>query len=68
MAWLHGGISIVVCISTTGKFVNSSQVESVKVHFLIFFLCLQLTVTIKNDLGMTQQDVANSNIIALLAT
>jgi len=27
-----------------------------------------MTVTIKKDLHMTQQDVANSNIVALLAT
>jgi hypothetical protein len=31
-------------------------------------ISLQLTVTIKQDLNMTQEDVANSNIIALLAT
>lgn len=29
---------------------------------------MQLTVTIKQDLHMTQEDVANSNIVALLAT
>ena len=28
----------------------------------------QLSVTIKQDLKMTQEDVANSNIVALLAT
>lgn len=31
-------------------------------------LCHQLTDTIKGDLHMTQTDVANSNIVALLAT
>lgn len=29
---------------------------------------LKLTVTIRHDLNMSQQQIANSNIVALLAT
>lgn len=31
-------------------------------------ILVQLTISIRNDLKMTQADVANSNIVALLAT
>lgn len=64
MAGLYGGVSFVVCISTTGRGPNISRVSSVAP----FDNCQQLTVTIKQDLALSQTDIANSNIVALLAT
>ena len=46
---------------------NPSILLGVAVSSILTFIS-QLTVTIKKDLNMSQDDVANSNIVALLAT
>jgi hypothetical protein len=45
-----------------------SQSSLVLAKYQLNDISAQLTVTIKKDLHMTQEDVANSNIVALLAT
>ena len=51
-----------VCFPTTGAF---DDFEHSGQHPLTAY---QLTITIKKDLKLTQTDISNSNIIALVAT
>ena len=68
---VHGCVHVVVCIPTSGKYFVPLP------HFPWWYtigpgyqanVIPQLTVTIKQDLHMTPTQIANSNIVALLAT
>lgn len=71
LVWIHCGIFVLVCISAVGES-PKKPLDPIRCSGFIYILILtfisQLTVTIKNDLNMSQDDVANSNIVALLAT
>ena len=53
---------VMVCVSTARTLVVTGFGGTAQLT------CTQLTLTIKKDLKLTQTDISNSNIIALVAT